>query len=112
MRNRMMIITLSVAFVLLLGMTISFAALSQSLDITYGNIKQALWYNPVVFLLAAGIGAAIVITIVDVIKHKGGLKMRDCYVYKLMHRQLPLWVVIISVSFALVNWVWNILKGL
>ncbi|MBR4176705.1 MAG: DUF2752 domain-containing protein [Bacteroidales bacterium] len=78
----------------------------------YGNIKQALWYNPVVFLLAAGIGAAIVITIVDVIKHKVGLKMRDCYVYKLMHRQLPLWVVIISVSFALVNWVWNILKGL
>lgn len=78
----------------------------------YGNIKQALWYNPVVFLLVIGIGAAIVITIVDVIKYKGDIKLRDFYVYKLMHRQLPIWVIVVSSLFTLLNWVWNILKGL
>lgn len=76
--------------------------------ILYGDLMQALWYNPIAVLLAFG---GILLLVYSVIEKYPPWCVQSS-IYKLFHRKLSNWVIIVASIATIINWMWNISKGL
>lgn len=80
------------------------------MSLLHGNVRQALWYNPVAVLLTILAAIFILLTIRDIVIHKRILALDEYVVFKLLHQKLPNWIFIVAGILTIANWSWNIIK--
>ena len=82
------------------------------ISLLHGDIKQSLWYNPVVFILIICGFVLAFVSLIEYAKTKGRPIYKEMTVYKIFHQSLSVWVIVIAVIFTILNWAWNIHKGI
>lgn len=94
-------------------------SLRSIMSLLDGDVCLALWYNPVIILLFIGGVFLFLVSLVELIiqKDKNRRKSfsetaRGTLLYRLLHRSLPTWTIVIALFVTLMNWFWNIEKGL
>lgn len=78
----------------------------------HGDIKQAMWYNPLAIILLVVFMAVLVASIVERVLHHRTPRHPNSVFNRLFGRRLPSWVIAVAALLTVANWTWNLAKGI